>query len=252
MKPPMASIIMPVYNSEKFMSAAIESVLCQTYSDWELVIIDDGSSDHSKEIATKFSLRDQRITIVHNEQNLGIAKTRNRGIERVTGKYVAFLDSDDLWLPNKLEEQLAIMEKNNIDFSCSSYFVCDENGAILNERNFRKGFKTYKELLKTNTVGCLTVVVKTKIIKKHLMPCLKHEDYATWLNILKDNIDIYFIDEKLAVYRKRLASVSANKLNVIPWVWKILRENEQFSVTKSFFYLIRFLFYTTFKYAVNE
>ena len=162
------------------------------------------------------------------------------------------LQRDNLWLPNKLEVQIKWMEEKKLLFTCSSYFVCNENGNITHERNFSEGPQTYQDLLKTNTIGCLTVVVESNLLKRHLMPDLKHEDYATWLNILKEINTVYFINEKLAIYRKLTTSTSSNKWNTISWVWKILRQNEQFSVIKSSFYLMRFLFYTTFKYAKNE
>lgn len=252
METALVSIIMPMYNAGKFLSKSIESVLEQTYQNWELLLIDDGSNDDSIDIALAFMEKDSRIFLLKNEQNMGIAKTRNKGIEASKGQYIAFLDSDDLWLPNKLEVQIKWMEEKKLLFTCSSYFVCNENGNITHERNFSEGPQTYQDLLKTNTIGCLTVVVESNLLKRHLMPDLKHEDYATWLNILKEINTVYFINEKLAIYRKLTTSTSSNKWNTISWVWKILRQNEQFSVIKSSFYLMRFLFYTTFKYAKNE
>ncbi len=246
----LVSIIMPVYNSEQFLDIAIQSVLDQTYSDWELLVIDDASTDQSRAKLQKYT--DQRIRLIENQRNLGIAKSRNKAIALAEGSYISFLDSDDWWLPEKLMSQLQVMKKRSIDFSCSAYYVSDESGDIINERNVKAGFKNYKQLLKTNSIGCLTVMVKTELLKKNPMPLLKHEDYATWLNILKTGTDVYFIEEKLAVYRKTSSSTSANKWNTIRWVWKILRENEHFSVIKSCVFLIRFLFFTTFKYATNE
>lgn len=246
----LVSIIMPVYNSEKFLDKAIQSVLDQTYQEWELVVINDASTDQSKAMLAKYT--DQRIIVIENHENMGIAKTRNRGIELAKGEYISFLDSDDWWLPEKLEHQLNIMQTQSIKFSCSAYYVSDESGNIINERNVTVGFKQYQQLLKTNSIGCLTVMVEAELIKAHPMPILKHEDYATWLNLLKTGIGIYFIGEKLAVYRKSASSTSANKWNTINWVWKIFRKNEGFSVPKSCIYLLRFLFFTTFKYVSKE
>lgn len=246
----LVSIIMPVYNSEKFLDTAIQSVLDQTYSEWELIVINDASTDKSKEKLEKYT--DQRIKVIENKENLGIAKSRNKGITLANGDYISFLDSDDWWLPEKLVQQLQLMKNKSIDFSCSAYYVSDEIGTIINERNVKAGFKNYQQLLKTNSIGCLTVMAKAELLKANPMPMLKHEDYATWLNILKTGVDVYFIEEKLAVYRKTASSTSANKWNTIIWVWKILRENEHFSVVKSSIYLARFLFFTTFKYATNE
>ena len=225
METALVSIIMPMYNAGKFLSKSIESVLEQTYQNWELLLIDDGSKDDSIDIALAFMEKDSRIFLLKNEQNMGIAKTRTKGIEASKGQYIAVLDSDDLWLPNKLEVQIKWMEEKKLLFTCSSYFVCNENGNITHERNFSEGPQTYQDLLKTNTIGCLTVVVESNLLKRHLMPDLKHEDYATWLNILKEINTVYFINEKLAIYRKLTTSTSSNKWNTISWVWKILRQN---------------------------
>lgn len=244
----LVSIIMPVYNSEDFLEASIQSVLNQSYKNWELIIVDDGSTDASLKIIKKFQREKSEIRLLINNENMGIAATRNKGIGAARGEFVAFLDSDDRWQPKKLEKQIAFMKKEAINFSCTSYFVSDEFGTIIGERNFIEKEVDYKELLKTNLIGCLTVMVKTDLIKQYKMPKLKHEDYATWLNILRDGNNVYFMNEKLAFYTKRGKSVSANKFNTVSWVWDIFRESQNFSVLKSFFYLLRFLFFTSCKY----
>lgn len=247
----LVSIIMPVYNSEDYLEASIQSVLNQSYKNWELIIIDDGSTDASLEIIQKIQLERSEIRLLINSENMGISATRNKGIEAARGEFIAFLDSDDRWQPKKLEKQIAFMKKEAINFSCTSYFVSDESGKIIGERNFIDKEVDYKELLKTNSIGCLTVMVKTDLIKQYKMPKLKHEDYATWLSILRGGNNVYFMNEKLAIYTKREKSVSANKFNTVIWVWHIYRESQNFSVLKSFIYLLRFLFFTSSKYLKN-
>lgn len=245
---PKISVVMPVYNSEKFVAKAIESVIQQTYSNWELVIVDDGSNDNSSMIVEGY-LHDKRIRLLKNEKNSGISKTRNRAIMQASGVYIAFLDSDDVWLPDKLEKQVYFMKENEAVFICSSYFVADESGNIIGERNFDVNKWNYKELLKTNNIGCLTVMIEAKLLKANPMPEMKHEDYATWLNILRTGANVMVSSDKLAIYTKREDSISANKLNTVKWIWRIFHEGQNYSAVRSFFLLIRFLFYTTKKYA---
>lgn len=245
----MISIIMPVYNSEKFLAKSIESVITQTYANWQLILIDDESTDHSIDICESYVQKDKRIMLMRNQQNLGVAQTRNVGIQAATGEYIAFLDSDDQWKPYKLDKQLKSMLERKAAFSCSSYSVCDEDFNIVGERTFPNGFKNYRDLLKTNSIGCLTVMIQATILKENLMPNVHHEDYATWLNILKSGIDVLFISDSLAIYTKRETSVSSNKFNTVAWIWNIFHREQKFSVAKSSFYLIRFLFFGVYKYS---
>lgn len=249
---PIVSIIMPSYNSEDFLEKAIQSVVDQTYTNWELLVIDDGSKDRSLAIAEEFAKKDTRVKMIRNEENLGIAKTRNKGIQLAKGKYIAFLDSDDSWEVQKLAVQVAVMEEKQLDFTCSSYNVVNEAGEFLGKRLFKAGNQTYQDLLKTNTIGCLTVMVKAELLKKYPMPVLKHEDYATWLTILKTGVSVYFIPEVLANYTKRANSTSANKFNTLKWVWTIFYKNQQFAFPKAIIYWLRFVFYTCLKYIKKE
>lgn len=248
MESPLISIVMPMYNSETFVSKAIDSILEQTYTNWELIIVDDGSHDHSVEVVMSYVEKNHRIQLLKNKKNSGIAITRNKAIQSTKGKYIAFLDSDDRWYPKKLEYQVTIMENKQVDFSCTSYDIVNEQGKIMGERFFEEASRGFSDLLKTNFIGCLTVMIKREVLINYPMPNVKHEDYATWLNILKNNFSIFVIPEKLSIYTNRESSVSSNKFNTINWVWIIYRNELGFSKIKSVFFLIRFLGFTTFKY----
>lgn len=248
MEKALISVVMPVYNSEKYVSNAIESVLKQTYQHWELIIIDDGSLDQSVEIVEQFAKRDDRIKLLVNTENCGIAKTRNRGIEEAEGQYIAFLDSDDAWYPEKLKTQVSIMLEKNLDFSCTSYSIVNEENERIGARLLEEGNREYSDLLKTNFVGCLTAMLTKKLLDEYPMPNVKHEDYATWLTILKQGYEVYVINQELSIYTKRSTSVSSNKVNTINWVWIIYRDVLKLSSTRSFFYMLRFLTVTSLKY----
>ena len=248
MESPLISIVMPMYNSEAFVHKAIDSVLMQTYENWELIIVDDGSRDHSMRTVMPYVDQDKRIQLLKNEKNSGIAITRNKAIEFSQGKYIALLDSDDMWYPEKLTHQVAIMESNNLDFSCTAYDIVNEQGTVIGERLLDEGSKSYSDLLKTNFIGCLTVMIKRDLLIEYPMRNIKHEDYASWLNILKHHYSVFTIPEKLSIYTKRASSVSANKFNTVKWIWVIYRKQLGLSRIKSFFFLLRFLSYATFKY----
>ena len=207
----IVSIITPVYNAESFLEDTVNSVLKQTYQDWEMILIDDCSTDKSREIMEKLALMDDRIVPIYSEVNEGVANSRNKGIEKAKGRYIAFLDSDDLWKPNKLEEQVKFMKSKDIAFSFTGYEFINEDGERLGKIISIPSKVTYNELLKYNCIGCLTVMIDKKKVDKIEMPKLKHEDFITWLSILKKDIDAYGINENLASYRKRTGSVSEIK-----------------------------------------
>jgi len=236
------SVIMPSYNSEKFIEESINSVLKQTYKNWKLLIIDDCSTDKSLDIITHYSLKDNRIKSLKTKENSGPAKARNIGIENATGIYIAFLDSDDLWHNKKLQIQIDFMEKNNYYFSFTAY------ERFFEKTNKRKIFNidksvSYLELLKTNSIGCLTVVYNAeKIGKRYFDSIAKHEDYVCWLKILKEFNTAHGIDEVLAYYRISEASFSSNKFKVMQYQWKIYREYENLSILKTIFYFLNYAF----------
>jgi glycosyltransferase involved in cell wall biosynthesis len=244
----MISVIMPSYNSEHFISKAIDSVLSQTYDHWEMIIVDDCSHDNSALIIEEYCKKDSRIKLIKLEKNSGPAVARNTGIKEAKGRYIAFLDADDLWKPEKLEKQINFMKENNLVFTYSSYDLIDEEG------NFMGTFKTkeiisYESMLKTNSVGCLTVIYDADMLGKMFMPnILKRQDYGLWLKILKKINSTKGIIEPLAVYRIRKNSVSSNKLKAAYYQWKIYREVEKLNFFKSLYYFSCYIYYGLRKY----
>ena len=184
---PLVTVIMPVYNAERYMEQSIESIIAQTYQKWELLIVDDGSTDSSVQIMQEYCSRDRRIQMILSTGNEGVASARNKGIQAAKGEYIAFLDSDDLWKAEKLEIQIHYMQEHNCGFVYSAYDVIDEKNVYQKTITPYWDKVSYKKLLNTNIIACCTAVIKSEYIKDNLMPQLKHEDYATWLNILKNH-----------------------------------------------------------------
>jgi teichuronic acid biosynthesis glycosyltransferase TuaG len=236
---PLVSIITPVYNAEEFLEETILSVLNQTYKNWELILINDCSKDNSYKIIKKYLKIDKRIKYLKNEKNSGPAITRNNGINISKGKYIAFLDSDDLWYKDKLKNQINFMLEEGLKISHGNYYFCNLEGKILKKVTVDKEID-YKKLLLENQFKTMTVIVKKEIINKKLFPNIKHEDYAFFLNILnQENISIR--NEKYdSICRIGKVSVSSNKLKSALWTWKIYREYEKLNLIKSCYYFINY------------
>ena len=235
---PLISIITPNFNSEKFISETIESVLNQSYRNWELIIVDDFSTDNSLNLINKFISKESRISLIKLSKNSGPAITRNQGIKVAKGDYLAFLDSDDSWFTNKLEKQLNFMEQKDIAFSFTSYYSFDENK---NDRKLIKAkeFISYNNLLTNNYIGCLTVMYSVKHLGKVYFPdVLKRQDWALWLKITKNNVLAHGIKEPLANYTRRKSSVSSNKLNLLKYNWVVYRKFEKLNLVRSVFLMI--------------
>ena len=243
------SIIMPSYNTAKYIDETINSVLKQTYTDWELIIVDDCSTDETDAIVSKY-LTDERIKYLKNEVNSGAAITRNRALREATGKWIAFLDSDDLWQPEKLEKQLKFMADGGVAFSFSDYEVIDDVGSVKTVFVPRKDLYNYKDILKSCSIGCLTVIYNAEILGKVFMPenAPKREDIACWLSILKKGIMGFCLHASLAKYRVHSHSVSSNKVKMLKYQWRLYRKTERLTVCKSFCYLISWAFNGFFKY----
>lgn len=240
MKQPLVSIVMPAYNAEKFIEESIKSVINQSYKNWELLVINDCSKDFTQEIIKKYCLKDKRIELFNQERNSGVVEARNKGIQESKGKYIAFLDSDDLWEEKKLEIQIKYMEEKELVITYTSYSHINEEGDFIKEIIVPESLN-YSEALRGNQIGCLTVIVNKNKVENFQMPNLRHEDYATWLNILKKDITAYGIRRNLAKYRKVNNSISSNKLKTIIWTWRIFRKNEKMGIIKSSYFLIRHL-----------
>ncbi len=233
-KQPLVSVIMPCYNMERFISDTIQSVQGQTYPHWELLIVDDTSTDKTAEIVKSYQDKDGRIHFFVKPKHTGIADTRNQALDMAKGLFLAFIDADDIWHPEKLERQLQFMTERNIGFSYSSYDCVDENGELLNKTIKAAGDLDYETYLHNTLIGCSTVMLDKSIIGHVSVPDFRtSEDTATWLNILKKGFIAYAIDEPLTSYCIRRRSASSNKLKASADLWKVYRQQEKLSLIKA-------------------
>lgn len=240
---PLVSIIMPSYNASKFITKAIESVLAQTYQNWELLITDDYSSDNSVEIIQDIIKIEDRIKLFRLKKNVGAAVARNHSLREAKGKYIAFLDSDDLWKPNKLERQLELMLKNNWAFTFSNYDLMSENGCLLNKEIKVPSLVSYDQYLKNTIIGCLTVVIDKAQTGDFEMPLIKSShDMALWLLIMRRGFKAYGIRENLATYRLVSTSNTAKKWKAAKDVWKVYRNFEHLDILRSSFCFLGYSF----------
>ncbi len=228
----MVSVITPMYNAEEWIEETIQSVQAQSYRLWEMIIVDDCSTDGSPEIVKSLQKQDSRIRYYRNRANSGAAMTRNQAISYAKGQYIAFLDSDDRWYPFKLERQIARMQKEKLSFCYSACEVINENGRRVNVRNVPEK-ADFEELLKGNAIPCLTVVLDRKQISEIFMPQMPHEDYAAWLKITGSGITAYGMNEVLASYREAGSSISSDKFQAMRWTWAIYRKYLGLSFMKS-------------------
>lgn len=239
--PVAVSIISPVFNSSRFIGESIESVQAQTHADWELICVDDCSSDDSVEIIQAYAAKDYRIRLIRLGQNSGAAIARNAGIDAAKGRYIAFLDSDDLWLPHKLEKQLEFMRHNQAVFSFTAYDRVDLHNGLLSRVEVPRRV-TYERLLKSCHIGCLTVIYDTAHFGKLHMPLMrKRQDYGLWLHLLKKTDCAHGLQEVLARYRVRQQSLSSNKFRTAKYTWRVYRELEGFGALKSHYLFIRYI-----------
>lgn len=227
----LVSIIMPSYNTAKFISETIDSVLMQTYTNWELIIVDDCSTDNTDEVVKSF-LSDDRIKYIKNEKNSGAAFSRNRALREANGKWIAFLDSDDLWFPEKLEKQIRFMEKNRCHFSYTNYIEIDEDGEPNGKYITGPRKITRRRMYDYCWMGCLTVMYDAEAVGLiQIADIKKNNDYAMWLKVCK-KADCLLFNEVLAEYRKgRTGSISShNYFVMIQWHFLLFRqaENESF------------------------
>lgn len=231
---PLVSVIVPCYNMERFIAYTIESVQRQTYPHWELLIVDDTSTDRTAEIVQQHCAQDERIHFVVKPKHSGIADTRNQCIKMAKGRFLAFLDADDMWHPEKLEKQLQFMTERNIGFSYSSYDCIDEAGHPLEKQVKAAGDLNYDDYLHNTIIGCSTVMIDTTIIGEVVVPNFRtSEDTATWLNILKKGFLAYAIEQPLTSYRIRQHSASSNKLKASTDLWRVYRQQEKMPFFKT-------------------
>lgn len=239
MKEGLVSVIMPTYNCAKFIGETIKSVQAQTYCNWELIIIDDCSADNTKEVVENYVKSDKRIKYNRLEKNSGAAVARTSAMSLADGEYMAFCDSDDIWLDVKIEKQLKFMKKNNYAFTCTAYEQIDENSNSLGKVIKPKEKCNYNRLLLDCPVGNSTVMYNVKKMGKFEVPNIrKRNDDALWLQMLKKEQYIYGMNDILMKYRIRSNSISSNKFKVIKYHWILYRDIEHLSIIRSFFHIL--------------
>lgn len=229
MEKDLISIVVPVYNAEKFLTDTINTVLSQTYENWELIFVDDKSNDKSKEIISEYLNKNKKIKLIENKENSGAAVSRNNGIKEAKGNYIAFLDADDLWKKEKLEKQLKFMKERNCAFSFTGYEFANENGNRAGKIVKVPNEIDYKKALKNTVISTITVMLDINKLGKELieMPNVrKGQDTATWWKILKTGEKAYGLNENLSVYRRSSHTLSSNKISALKRTWNLYRNVE--------------------------
>lgn len=234
------SVIMPVYNAQRWLAASVASVQQQTYQNWELLIVDDCSTDGSGALASSLAANDDRIRVFRLTASAGAAAARNKAIEEAVGRYIAFLDSDDLWHPQKLEHQLAFMHSHGYAFTYTAYEKIDEQGQPFQQVRV-PATVAYSALLKTNVIGCLTAMYDTAALGKVYMPSnTQREDFATWLHLLKKISYAHGIPVALAQYRVYAGQTSAKKITMAKHTWHLYRDIEQLGLLTAAYYFTHY------------
>lgn len=246
---PIVSIITPCHNAGGLISHTIESVLAQTFPEWEMLIIDDCSSDNSAEIIKQYAEKDNRIFYLKTDKPSGSPSLpRNIGIENAKGKYIAFLDADDLWLPEKLEKQVIFMMKNNTNLSYSYYEKMSWDEHRDDRLITTKEKTTYKSLLRSNSIPCLTSMITRDAIGDTRFKQIPQEDFCFWLDILKKGYVAYNMCEDTALYRVAKDSRSSNKLDMFKGYWNVIRNHQYIPFLKCCYYMTTYTFLGLKKY----
>lgn len=232
----LISIIVPVYNAEKYIIETIESVRSQSDADWELLLVEDGSTDNTMQVMQEAAEKwqDTRIHIIHNEGR-GAASARNKGLELAHGRFITYLDADDIWKPEKLARERAFMQQKQAGFVFSGYEFADEKAVGTGKIVRVPQTITYRQALANTTIFTSTVMIDTNQIEKKLlyMPAIKSEDTATWWQILRTGVVAYGLDENLVLYRRSGRTLSSNKLEALRRIWNLYRKAEHLSVPAS-------------------
>jgi teichuronic acid biosynthesis glycosyltransferase TuaG len=243
MEIPLVSVIISTFNSEKFISDAIESVQNQTYTNWEIICADDCSTDETVAIISKLAKADNRVKMLKLAVNSGTGVARNSALATARGKYIAFLDADDLWKPNKLELEINFMQRNNLPFTFSFYDCIDENGKSLSKRVEAPINLSYRQLFFCNYIGNLTAIYDVNYFGKiPISPIRKRQDWMLWLTVLKKIKIAHPFPESLAYYRIRDNSISTSKFDLIKYNFAVYRKFHGFSFPISLSCMIIFLF----------
>lgn len=242
---PNISVITPTYNSLNTLKRVYKSLSLQTFQNWEWIVVNDESKDETKKYLEHIKLLDNRIKIHHNQKNVGVAQSRNNGLNLAVGKYICFLDADDYWMPEKLETHYRFMKNNqHILLSFMDYDRVDEQGNHLNTVQSPEKV-SYKDLLKSNHIGNLTSICSRELIGKTRFMQIGHEDYVFWLELLKKTEYAYKCETEssLCKYTVSNSSLSSNKLKTLKWQWKIYRDTQKLNFVESLFYTINYIYY---------
>lgn len=245
---PLVSVIMPAYNAEKYIAEAIQSVISQTYTNWELFVLDDCSTDGTAEIAEGFANADSRIHLLQNPQNMGVARTRNRGFDIAKGEWIALLDSDDVWHKKKLEKQLTVASCTEADIVYCSYSLMDENAGHLSDFIVPET-TSYNDMLKESVLSCSTVLLRRSILMQHRFSAeYRHEDYVFWLELLRSGYRTAGSKDVLAKYRVAKGTRSNDKLKSARNRWLVYRKVEGLPLLKSVYAFVVYAFRGAVKY----
>ena len=245
----LVSIITPSYNSANFIAETIQSVQNQTYSNWEMIIVDDGSSDQTENVVLSIIQNDRRIQFHKLSQNSGPAVARNTGIEKASGDYMTFIDADDIWFPTFIENNIKTIQETGIPFVFSSYRRANEQLEFVYSDFIVPNKVSYSDILKSNSISCLTAFLDIKKLGKKYMPLIrKRQDMGLWLNYLKVIPFAYGIQETQAIYRIRENSLSRKKSDLIKYQWQFYREVEKLNVFQSIYYMLHWMYRGFMKY----
>ena len=245
----LVSIITPSYNSAKYIAETIKSVQNQTYSNWEMIIVDDCSSDNTEELIKEIQLTDSRIHFFKLDQNSGSGIARNKGIEYASGNYMTFIDSDDIWFSDFIKNSIEAIQTSKTPFVFSSYRRSNDNLEFVYSDFIVPQKVTYKDILKSNSISCLTAFLDIKILGKKYMPKIrKRQDMGLWLQYLKEIPYAYGIQDPQAIYRIRENSLSRNKSNLLKYQWKFYRDVEKLNIFQSLYYMLHWMYRGFIKY----
>ena len=236
----LVSVIIPYYKKRNFVKETIFSVINQSYDFLEILVIYDDTNLNDLEFLQKISKLDNRIKIINNNKRLGAGLSRNKGIEQSNGKYIAFIDADDTWAPDKLKDQISFMKKNNYQISHTSYFIVDEKKKIIGQRKARN-LLSVNEVLKSCDIGLSTVIIEKKVIVKtntKFPQLVTKEDFVFWLSLLKNNYKFYAFDSNLTNWTDSKNSLSSNTIQKLFDGFKVYNYYMNFNIIKSFYYLI--------------
>jgi teichuronic acid biosynthesis glycosyltransferase TuaG len=245
---PLVGIITPAYNATKFIGETIASVQAQSFKDWEMIIVDDGSKDNTFAFVSETAKADPRVKIF-SQKNQGPAVARQFALSKTNARYICFLDSDDLWLPNKLQEQLEFMKKEDCALSFTQFRRINIDGTQTGRLISVPDKVSYRQLLSHNVIACLTVMIDTKKSGPLSMVNEGYDDFILWLSVLKKGFVARGIPKDLARYRIVTGSVSSKRTRAIKWVWNIYRKVERLSLVRSLIYMAQYLVKVSLKHS---